>query len=476
MPLIKATKLKEIFAAFDAAPLSRAEVATEFYVSDVNGTRGRDRIQQLELNLSRAFQQTHFKAFVMGHAGVGISTELTRLESAVAGKFRVLRLSANTDFDPVNFRPFDVILRIALGIAELTARPLDKGGAGAKISHDLIQKILDWFAVEKSIVKTNYDVSLTAKAGIGPGPDSWWAKLLGLNANVSAEAKTSSGRAKELIEYREKNGAQLLDLANLVLDECNTLLRAASGHEWLLIGDDFDKPGIPPDRLKDFFITYGNIIRDLRIHLILDLPVSLGHSSVSNSLPPNFGSPLNFPDTPVYTRDHTPHTAGRNVIHRIIETRADTALFADGQIDRLIVASGGNLRDLFGLITEASTLAELRKAPPHIITAQDLNPVISLYRKKYRDQLGSTPYDIEKVTIEDKLKKLIAIYTNAPLANVPDPALYSLLHARAVQEFNGEYWYGIHPLTVDFLDDIKGDPALEKVRNPVTNRLPGGTI
>jgi hypothetical protein len=476
MSLIKATTLREIYAAFDPAPMSRADVGTDFYVSDLNSTRGGDRIQQLELSLSRAHGMSHCKAFVMGHAGVGISTELTRLETAVSGKFRVLRLSANTDFDPVNFRPFDFLLRIALGLAATTALSVKDGGADAKISPDLTKDILDWFAVEKSTIKTGYDVSLSASAGLGPGPESWWAKLLGLNAKVSAEAKTSSGRSKELVEYREKNGAQLLALANKVLDECNALLRTASGHEWLIIGDDFDKPGIPPERLRDFFSTYGNLIRDLRAHLILDLPVSLGHSTVSNYLPPNFNTPLNFPDTPVYTREHTPHAAGRNAIQRIIETRADAALFDQGQIDRLIVASGGNIRDLFGLIIEATTRADLRAAAPPIITAADVTPAIALFRKKYRDQLGTTPYDIEKVTVEEKLRKLISIYTNAPLANVPDSALYSLLHARAVQEFNGDYWYGVHPLTVDFLEDFKGELELEKIRNPVTTRLPGGTI
>jgi hypothetical protein len=476
MSLIKATALREIYAAFDAAPMSRADVGTEFYVGEVNTTRGGDRIQHLQLSLDRAHGTKHFKAFVMGHAGVGISTELTRLEAAVSSKFRILRLSANTDFDPVNFRPFDFLLRVALGLATATALPVNEGGADAKLSADLTKDILDWFAVEKSIVKTGYDVSLSASAGIGPGPESWWAKLLGLFAKVSAEAKTSSGRSKELIEYREKNGAQLLALANKVLDECNALLRDASGHEWLIIGDDFDKPGIPPERLRDFFSTYGNLIRDLHVHLILDLPVSLGHSTTSNYLPPNFGTPLNFPDTPVYTRDHNIHPAGRSAIHRIIETRADTVLFADGQIDRLIVASGGNIRDLFGLIIEAATRAELRRSEPRVITAEDIDPAIALFRKKYRDQLGSTPYDVEKVAVEDKVKKLIAIYIGAPGSNVPDPALYSLLHARAVQEFNGDYWYGIHPLTVDFLEDFKGHLDLEKVRNPITKRLPGGTI
>ena len=32
-----------------------------------------------------------------------------------------------------------------------------------------------------------------------------------------------------------------------------------------------------------------------------------------------------------------------------------------------------------------------------------------------------------------------------------NPVLYSLLSARAVQEFNGQRWFGVHPLVVDVL-------------------------
>ena len=476
MPLQKATSLDGIFAAFDPAPLTISEVSGDFYVPEVNLTRGSDRIEQLALSLSRAHGKSFSKAFVMGHAGVGISTELTRLESEIAGKFRVLRLSANTDFDPVNFRPFDVILRIALNIAERTAQPVEKGGAGARIADELVRKVLDWFAAEKVTVNTDYDVSLSGKAVAGPGSDSWWAKLLGLYANISAEAKTSSGRSKEVIEYRDKRIIELLSLANEVLDACNTLLRANTGLDWLVIGDDFDKPGIPPDRLKDFFITYGNIIRDLHVHLILDLPVSLGHSSVSNSLPRNFGKPHIFPDTPVYQQDHTPHVKGRKAIRRIIETRANLTLFGKGQAERLIVASGGNLRDLFGLIFESATHAALRSSGPRSIQLADVNPALALYRKTYRDQLGSSNYDQEIVTFEDKLKKLIAVYKGTPGSDVPDPVLYSLLHARAIQEFNGDFWYGLHPLTVDFLDRFKDEADLAPLRDPGTSLLPGGTL
>lgn len=476
MLLAKAKRVEDIFKAFDPAPLSMPAEITKFYVHELNETRGSDKIKVLALGLKRQHNRGFYKAFVMGHAGVGISTELSRLEADVSSQFRTLRLSANTDLDPVNFKPFDVILRIALGLAEETAKPITEGGADSPLPEALTRELLDWFAVEKTTVKTGYEVTTKADAGIKPTAAVLWEKLLGLNASLKLEAKRASGRSKEVIEYREKNVGQLTELANKVLIDCNTRLRTATGHEWLVICDDFDKPGIPEGRITEFFLTYGNILSDLTCHLILDLPIGLGHSSRSNQLPAKFDGPHNFPDTPVYKKDHTPHTKGRAALRQVIEHRMDPALFAKGQQERLIVASGGNLRDLFTLIVAASTNAELRQPSPEKITKPDVDAAINELRKEYRDHLGETNYDIEKPKLEDKLAKLTAIYLGKPEAELRDPALYSLLHARAVQEFNGISWFGVHPLTVDFLSRLDDNADLAPLRDPTTKLLPGGSI
>lgn len=483
MPLIKAERIEDIYRAFDAAPLMRHVDLNNFYVPELNETRGSDKIQILAKGLRRQHRGRSYKAFVMGHAGVGISTELSRLQEKVTDQFRTLRISANTDLDPVNFKPFDIILRIALGLAELTADPLTQGGAGSPLPDALTRELLDWFAVEKNTVHTNYDVAVEAKAGVGPSPTSLWQKLLGLNASLQLEAKRSSGRSRELIEYREKNVGQLVELANKVLDDCNQRLRTATGHEWLVIGDDFDKPGIPEDSISNVFLTYGNILTDLHVHLILDLPIGLGHSSRSNQLPAFFDGPHNFPDTPVYQPDHTEHPAGRAALRQVIGHRMDPNLFDAGQQERVVVASGGNLRELFSLIVTASTNAEIRidnearpHAEPRLISARDVDAAINELRKEYRDHLGATAYDVAKTDLDTKLAKLSQIYLGSPKAKARDDALYSLLHARAVQEFNGQGWFGVHPLVVDFLSEITELDALEPLRDATTGRLPGGSI
>ena len=140
------------------------------------------------------------------------------------------------------------------------------------------------------------------------------------------------------------------------------------------------------------------------------------------------------------------------------------------------MASGGNLRDLFGLILEAGTNAELRKSEPHQITTPDTDRAINQLRREYKDHLGETAFDLQQIKLDDKLKKLSAIYRREPKADVRDPVLYSLLHARAVQEFNGQGWFGVHPLIVDFLGTLDDRPELDPLRNPATKQLSGGTL
>ena len=85
------------------------------------------------------------------------------------------------------------------------------------------------------------------------------------------------------------------------------------------------------------------------------------------------------------------------------------------------------------------------------IQAEDCTTALNLMRREYRRLLGQSPYDAQPIPYDDKRAKLLAVYSASPNCDVPDPVLYSLLRARAVQEFNGAGWFGVHPLVVDIL-------------------------
>jgi hypothetical protein len=264
------------------------------------------------------------------------------------------------------------------------------------------------------------------------------------------EMKYAADRKTDTVEYRVRRLPDLVDLCNRLIDLCSRRMMEATGKEWLLIVEDLDKTVISPEELQNLFTQYGNVFRDLRVSMIFTIPVWLAYSSEALRLP---FKPYMIHDTPVYDRTHAPHEAGRAAVRDVLEARVSPALFAEGQMTRLIVASGGNLRDLFAMVLDAGEGALDRNPRAAVIGPDDARAAINNMRVEYLRRLGQSPYDKQPIQYSDKTKKLLAVYNNEPDNGVPDPVLYSLLRGRAIQEFNGDRWCGVHPLVVDILKE-----------------------
>jgi hypothetical protein len=444
--IARAESLKDVYRTLLPEPLVKPEEILAFYRNQLNETRGGDDIVgRLQLGLTRASEgSTFFKACVMGHPGVGKSTELSRLVQNVEDKFRTIRFSAVSELDPVNFRPLDVLLIMMIEVAQQTAKVVEP-------PPERLKEILDWFAQKKDTSEQATSTTTQIEAGAGVKGDSYWAKVLLLFANLRGELKFAATRKTEVVEYRLSRLNELIEIANRLLDDCNRLLRNADRQEWLFIGEDFDKTSVPTARVEELFLAYSHIFRDLRTHLIFTVPIGLYYSDKAAQLPFEKNCSLIIPDTPVYQQDHSPNELGRAAVEAVLEARMNLDLFESGQMLRLVVASGGNLRDLFGMVNHAADSAILRPTNNHKINAADVNRALVKYRSDYERQLGQSPFDRQTITYMEKAALLKRIYEGEKVAQVPDPVLYSLLSARAVQEFNGQRWFGVHPLVVDIL-------------------------
>ncbi len=199
------------------------------------------------------------------------------------------------------------------------------------------------------------------------------------------------------------------------------------------------------------FVTYANIFQALRTHLIFNLPIGLYYSAAAPRLP--FAQDCSFviPDTPVYRADHRLNRKGCLAVQAVLKSRMDLGLFESASVElQAIVASGGNLRDLFALVNYAADNALSREASQ--INAADMTDSVTNLRSDYQRRLGQSPYDKEEITYGQKADLLSRIYNGDAEAQMTDPVMYSLLNSRAVQEFvNGSRWFGLHPLVVDLL-------------------------
>ena len=450
-----ALSLADVYKTISPKPLMTPKEIDAFYRNDLNKVRGGDKVAPMALGLRRSHGADFYKAFLMGHPGVGKSTELTRLIAKVGDQYRAIRFQVTKELDPGGFKPFDVLLLMMIRVVEETTKAVEDGGAGKSPSDGLLREILHWFAKETATRTEGMKTGIEAAAGIGPPAGSVWHKVLGLFATVKGEIKYASDRSTTVVEYRLQRMSALVDLLNALLTECNELVRDATGREWLFIGEDFDKTNIPARQTEDLFLNNANIFKDLQTHLIFTIPIGPVYSEKGAQLPLPSDCRYIIPDTPVYDRDHKDAKEGRKAIAKILEARVSKDLFTRGQWDRLIVASGGNLRDLFALVAKAADGAFLRGEERAKIDKADVDRAVIDLRTEYERRLGEGPYDVAKVTYEQKAAKLVAIYKQDQAAKIPDPVLYSLLNARAVQEFNGDRWFGVHPLVVDVLQAQK---------------------
>ena len=469
LQITPAVSLEEVYKTLKPEPLDTPEQLKAFYREEINQVRGGNKMQRIQLRLNRAYNdRIPYKACVMGHRGVGKTTELSRLIQAVKQQFCTIRFSAVSSLDPGSFKSLDVLLLMMAEIAERTAQPINQGGTGKRPSDRRLQEIWDWFATEKATREQAQTATATIEAGAGVKEESLWSKVLGLFATLKGEIKFAATRKQEVVEYRLNRMSSLIEVANRLLDECNESLRTVRGQQWLFVAEDFDRAGIPSARIEELFITYANIFQDLRVHMIFTLPISLYYSTSAARLP--FASDCSFvvPDTPMYRPDHTPNEPGRAAVREVLAARMDLGLFEPDQLLRVIVTSGGNLRDLFALVNHAADSALLRGGKQ--INAEDVQGAVVTLRSDYERRLGQSPYDREEVSYSDKVDLMQRIYNGEKEAQITNPALYSLLNARSVQEFNGQRWFGVHPLVVDILE------AQRHLTPDASGRVLGGSI
>jgi hypothetical protein len=464
-----ATSLADVYKTLSPEPLMTSPEIEAFYRGGINDVRGGDKVDQMALGLGRSWRANFYKAFLGGHPGVGKSTEMTRLVEQVRGQFRAIRFQVTKDLDPGSFKPFDVLLLMMIRAVEETAKLVSEGGAGKSLPEGLLQQVIEWFAREETTLTRSVKTGVEGSAGIGPPANSLLHKVIGLFATVKGEIKYAADRSKEIIEYRLKRVSDLIDLVNKLLNECNHVLREATNCEWLFIGEEFDKLGIPVSLVEDFFLNYANIFGDIQAHVIFTIPIVLVYSERATQLPCPVERRHILPDTPVFDRDHKECKEGRAALREILVARVSPKLFGPSQMNRFIVASGGNQRDLFTMVSQAADFSLLQHPVREKIGKAEADRAINQLRTDYTRKLGVGPYDPAQLTYAQKADRLVAVYKRDPGHDIPDPVLYSLLNARAVQEFNGERWFGVHPLVVDVLK------RQGKLEADVDGKVPGGT-
>jgi hypothetical protein len=432
-----AQTLEEVAQTLDAAPLQSHEELKAFYKGDVQKARGIDRMRQMRISLGDAYSsQKHFKTFLSGHPGVGKTTELSHLLGSLATQWRPLRMSVALELNPGTLKHYDILLLILMRLIKevLDIKPE---------SSDELEGLL-------KLVKEQLAEKWTKR--IGTSLKEWGG---GINigqglAKVFSSLKQGVSEEQGTREYEVSFVSELVDLVNQVLEKCSVLLFEHNRTKWVLVLEDIEKLGSRPEVIREVFIGLRAALERFASTIVITIPPWLGYGDDTNELLPVNFTRIRLPDVAVYAKDHEVDSPNVEALESVVLKRMKADLMENGVLRACVVSSGGNLRDLFQLLLEANLNARARGADR--IGMEDAKSAVNSLRYEYRSKLGATGRYDSEIQASEKLERLAKIYEHSEnKLEFGDRVLYHLLQHRCVLEFNGEGWFGVHPLVVDLL-------------------------
>jgi hypothetical protein len=153
-----------------------------------------------------------------------------------------------------------------------------------------------------------------------------------------------------------KSPDQLIFSVNLILDECHRAIRAGGPYdELLLIFDNLDR--YPPDTVHKVLIEQADNLKRLRCNIIYTVPISLIYEPRREALPDVFKSVV-LPMIKIRGKDQPwsqTFPLGIEKLTEVFKQRIDIdkVFYHTNLVEKLVLNSGGSLRELMRLIQEA---------------------------------------------------------------------------------------------------------------------------
>lgn len=391
---------------------------------DLSPARGDRAAQKLQRRFEIKQPGKPLHMLFASHRGAGKSTELKLLQSQLARRYHGLYLVANVAMDPHQLDVEDLFLVIAQGVERYME------SLGKPLPAELLDRVSNWFS--QVIRTTSWGQDASVEAGGGLKADAGLPLFARLTASLSALFKVES-------KYREEVKNELRKFPGTLLESVNQLLDAAAGqlgpdHELLVLVDNLDR--YPPAVVDSLLVRNGDRIRQLRCNLILTPPIGLLYKPETEQIDTYF--PLcEVMNTVRLRRREQSYDEfdgpGRELMLKALALRFDLdKLLPDPRArDRLVIASGGAIRDLLALVVDAALNAD-----GVCMTLGDVEYAVQRKKQRLRDMINVNGWWITLATVaRDK--------------QVYDAACLTLLYLRLVLKYNGEGWYDVLPLLTE---------------------------
>lgn len=369
------------------------------------------------------FSEVESVQLVAGFRGTGKTTELSRLEKDLweAG-FHVIRVDLDDFIDmhsPVDIREFLLILAGALSEQLTNERLLGQEKGLEKSFVERMRSLLPKMPSE-----------ITANAGV---------------ANVKLALRGDPGFRGQIREQLSGRLAELTKQIRAYHEEILEALRERAGREvrLVVILDSLEHlrgtgetSEVVRRSVEELFFTHAARISLPNTHMVMSVPAFLFLEA--NNLAAQFmnGAVQAWPAYQVQRRDGG-RTEVVDRIIRLVERRGDWKQILPDQtaLEKLILASGGHLRDLLNMLVEAVHLAR------HGVNAESAEKIIGVAQRAYLPLYKDEIDVLGRIAAEKSLKDVRAEEQERVLRFLDSGVLLCYL--------NDDFWYDVHPLVRD---------------------------
>ncbi len=232
----------------------------------------------------------------------------------------------------------------------------------------------------------------------------------------------------------------LLSMMNDMVSDINRQLEEKYHKELLVVIEDMDKLDL--EEARHIFVLHRRPLVSLKMKMLISFPIYMVYTPDFSMIRDNFDKCILYSMIKVNNSDYTRYEPGIRVMKAIVEKRMSLDLIEPEALDYMVLKSGGAIRDLFYMLSEAALYELDAETPEQKITLDVAKVVVTMLKSEYE----------RNITSEEQYNTLIRVY-NDPQPTNTNEDLSKLLQTLSVIEYNGERWCGVHPVLIDFLKE-----------------------
>ncbi|MGD1702652.1 P-loop NTPase fold protein [Dapis sp. BLCC M229] len=413
---------REAYRNLELLPLLTETALKKFWVE-----YGTETIEELE-QLVEDSPSGDSKIIFAGHRGCGKSTLLAKFCRKMADKYFVVFFSISDSIEMSDVNHINILFAIAVRLMEEAEKQ------EVKIKSSTKDQFYKWFAKRTRTETEEF------KAETSAGFDLF---------------KIITGKLKADATIREEIKQEFLrKISDLIarINEIAAVVQNASQKEILVVIDDLDKIDlgvvrqIYEEHIKALFQPNFRIIFTIPISVLREVRMAATLTTETNNQIVTMPVSKLFKQGERYLTNSEPIPEAIAMLTDVIDKRISRELIEPETVNKIIIYSGGVLRELVRITNECCRicLRLIRRKPDDLeikINAEVLQEAITNISIDFDTRIGSADYEI--------LKQTYLYFTpNDP----KEQRFLDLLHGLYVLEYrNGELWYDIHPIVTEIL-------------------------